>query len=414
MKKKSKILCLFDYKSNTGFGTVSKNIISELKKLFQNDIALDICAINYFGEPFDEDENTFVFSAIKSAPKRDDFGRFGFMKILKDSDEYDGIFIMQDLGVIVPIIEVLQYIKKEKAEKNRKSFKSIFYFPVDCPLVEALVKKLEFFDCLVTYTEYGKNEILRLRPELKGKLKIIAHGINTKHFYPLSKSQNMLFREEYFGENKDKFIILNLNRNQPRKDIPTTIFGFIEAKKNWDKSLPEPFLYLHMHPKDPMGWDIRGLFLQTDLEENVDYQLIDKGNENHGTDLLTLNRIFNACDVYLTTTLGEGWGLGITEAMATKLPVIAPYNTSIMEIGGYRSERVTHLETQIPYANTIDNVIRSQSDYVEVAEKLLYVAQNIKSNALLEKTERAYKWVQTILWENLAKTWYLHFKQTFK
>lgn len=413
-KDKSVILCLFDYKSNTGFGTVSHNIIKELKKLYQNEIVLHICAVNYFGDTIEEDENTLVFSAIKSAPKKDDFGRFGFLKILKDSDEYDGIFIMQDLGVIVPIIEVLSYIKKEKTENKKPAFKSIFYFPVDCPLIEGLVRKLEFFDCLVTYTEYGRNEVLRLRPELKSKLKVIPHGINTKDFNPLPESEKKLLRTELFGKNADKFIILNLNRNQPRKDIPTTIFAFMEAKRIWDENLPKPFLYLHMNPKDPMGWDLRALFLQTDLVEGEDYQLIQRDIENHGAGVNKVNDIYNASDVYLTTTLGEGWGLGITEAMACKLPVIAPYNTSIIEIGGYQSERVLHLKTQIPYANTIDNVIRSQSDYAEIAETLLDLAKNTNSSAINEKVERAYTWVHKLRWDTLAKNWYNHFKTTFK
>jgi hypothetical protein len=48
-------LCLLDYVARTGFGTVSKNIIKELKKHYGDDLYLDIIAINYFGEPFNFD-----------------------------------------------------------------------------------------------------------------------------------------------------------------------------------------------------------------------------------------------------------------------------------------------------------------------------------------------------------------------
>ena len=97
MKKPTKVLCLFDYKSFTGFSSVSTNIKRELKQYFGSDLQLDICAINYFGEPIEEEDGTYVVSAPKSASKHDDFGRFGFMKILKESNEYDGVFIIQDL-----------------------------------------------------------------------------------------------------------------------------------------------------------------------------------------------------------------------------------------------------------------------------------------------------------------------------
>ena len=414
MSKAKKLLCLFDYKCNTGFATVSQNIISQLKKHFGKDVKFDICAINYFGEPYEEDENILVFSAKKSAPKDDDFGRFGFLKILKESDEYDGVLIIQDLGVIVPIIEVLKYIQKDKKERNVKNFKSIFYFPIDCEILPQLVRGLEFFDCIITYTEYARKQVFKFKPDLKGKLKVIFHGININHFYPLETDKAKEFRLEYFGkENTDKFIILNLNRNQPRKDIPTTIFAFIEAKKIWEEGLPKPFLYLHMNPKDPMGWDIKALILQTDLVEGVDYKLIPDDIENHGAGIELVNKIYNASDVYLSTTLGEGWGLGLTEAFACKLPVIAPYNTSIIEIGGYNSERIMHLETQIPYANTIDNVFRQQSDYVEVAQKLLYSCKNRNSENLNQMVGRAYEWVKKLEWSIVSKLWIDYIKQTY-
>ena len=47
-----------------------------------------------------------------------------------------------------------------------------------------------------------------------------------------------------------------------------------------------------------------------------------------------LNELYNAADVYFTTTLGEGWGLPVTEAMAAGLPVVAPRHTSLAELGG--------------------------------------------------------------------------------
>ena len=138
-----KILYLGDYVARTGFGTVSKNIIRELRKHFGAELQLDIVAINYFGEPFYEDENTCIISARKEDGKDDPHGRYFFLKMVNEGD-YDGIFINQDLGAVVSMVEVLEFIKKDKKEKNRKVFKSIFYFPVDCKLIYDLVEKLEF------------------------------------------------------------------------------------------------------------------------------------------------------------------------------------------------------------------------------------------------------------------------------
>lgn len=405
MEKFVKLLCLFDYNCHTGFATVSKNLVSELKKLYGSNLKLDICAINYFGEPYNEDENIFVFSALKSAPKRDDFGRFGFLKILKESDEYDGIIIIQDLAIIVPIIEVLEHIKKLKKESNKKQFKSLYYFPVDSHLNLGLVKKLEFFDILITYTEFGRNEVLKLRPELKGKLKVIPHGNNPKEFYHLEKDEIIKFRGEYFNDSEcERFIVSNINRNQARKDLPTTIFGFIEFKKNLPNGSPKPLLYLHCHPNDPMGWNLRFLLNQTDLIEDIDYKLLPKEIENHGADIKMMNLIYNASDVYLTTTLGEGWGLALTEAFGSKLLAIAPYNTSFIEMSDY-GKRMLPLTTQLPFANTIDNVIRNQSDYIEVSDKLMYAFENKDSDVIKDKINNAYNWVSKLSWSEIAKKW---------
>lgn len=418
--EKKKILCLFDYMATTGFATVSQNIVPRIKKHFGENLELHICSINYFGDTIYEEDGTIIFSAIKSAPKKDDFGRFGFLKILKDSEEYDGIFIIQDLGVILPIIEILKTIKEEKKRENKRNFKSIFYFPVDCSLIHKQVEKLEFFDTLITYTEFGRKEVLRLRPELKGKLKVIPHGTDTKSFYPIEKEKIKDFRKYYFGDNADKFIIMNLNRNQPRKDIPNTIFGFIEARKQWPKGVPHPFLYLHCNPSDPMGHDLRAVFLQTDLVEGEDYMFPSKDEENHGSPIEKLNKIYNSVDLYITTTLGEGWGLPVTESAATKLPMICPYNSSLMEMSG-NGDRAFILEEFVPYVNSIDNIVRQQTNYLEVSEAILLVSGDImKLNEdlngyenCMKRVNKAYDWALKLKWDEVCKSWNEYFSSTF-
>ena len=404
-----------DYVARTGFGTVSKNIVQELKKHYGKDLLLDIIAINYFGEPYHEDENTFVISARLNDVNDDPFGRFFFLKILKETDAYDGIFICQDIGTITAFMEVLEHIKQDKKENNKKIFKSILYTPVDnVRLIYPLVKGLDFFDVLVTYTEYGKKLITDLNPNLK--VKVVPHGNSSKDFYPMDKDKIQEFRKNYFGENADKFIITNINRNQPRKDIPNTIFAFIEAKEQWDNRLPAPFLYLHMHPKDPMGWDIRAIMMQTDLVEDVDYKLLPKEYEEQGTETHLVNKIYNASDVYLTTTLGEGWGLGFSEAAACKVPIIAPYSTSFMEMSNY-GKNAYMLDTLYPFVNETDNVIRQQTDIYQVAEMLCEVAEtkcglNHESDRKImeEKIENAHKWSKKIEWAEVCKSWIEYFK----
>ena len=439
------ILCLFDYgvNVNTGFATASRNIIQEIKKEFKGDLHLDILAINYFGKQYEdslkvkteeetgkqpiidyfEEDGTYVISAklaeeyagknMKSKKEADDFGRYFFLKCLKERD-YDGVFIIQDLGVIQPIISIMQEIKSDKKKENKKQFKSMFYFPIDCRIIKGLVKGLDFFDCIITYTDYGKEEVCKFKPELRNKIKVIPHGNNNKNFYYVEDRQEVVkFRKAYFEENENKFIISNINRNQPRKDIPTTIFAFQELKNNW-KHDRKPFLYLHMNPKDHLGWDLRALLQQTDLVEYEDYMFPPPHIENHGATLDFLKMIYNSTDLYITTNLGEGWGLSITEAMACKVPVIAPLHTSITEISA-NGKRIYPITEFIPFCGWNDNLHRDMCFIDNVVEVMEDAVENIMydTEKNKEKVTSAYEYVKSLDWKAIGKRFIEQFKKTF-
>jgi glycosyltransferase involved in cell wall biosynthesis len=405
------VLFWCDYIARTGYGTVTKNIVREIRKAYGDNLKIEIIAINYFGESFYEDKNTYV-NAIITDDKNDEHGRYLVLKKLKENN-FDGLFILNDLGIVTPVLEVIDYINKEKKEHNLKQFKTIYYFPVDCEMIPELCKNLEVCNLIVTYNEYGRKIVEKHRPELKGKIKVVPHGNNSKEFYPLLEEEVKKFREEYFGENADKFIITNVNRNQPRKDIPNTIFGFIEAKEIWKKNNEknkEPFLYLHCHPQDPMGWNIRLLLKQTELEEDKDYKLLPRELENNLADIEMLNKIYNASDVFLTTTLGEGWGLSFSEAASCRIPIVAPYSTSFIEMSNY-GKNAWMLNCLYKFTN-MDNFIRWQTDQNEIGELLFEVYQEKKSDSVLYRTkiQKSFEWARSLEWNIVCKKWVEYFK----
>ena len=363
---------------------------------------LDIVAVNYFGDEYRESPNIRVISAKINDVAKDDFGRYVFMRSLLDID-YDVIFILQDLGVVVPIIPHIKKIKDDKYKENKKQFKSILYFPVDFSLTPNLGVGLEFFDSLATFTDFGKQNVNRLRPDIKAKVRVIPHGNNMETFNVMPESEVTAFRKSYFGDNADKFIIGNINRNQSRKDIPNTIFGFLEY---WEEYNKNSFLYLHMNPKDPMGWHLRTILAQTPLREGIDFMFPPKDDYEKGAEVSKLNLIYNSLDVFLSTATGGGWELTVTEAMSAKKPVIIPNHTSFQYLGGAKGERAYFLNTLYPTVAMIDNVIRFQSDLYEIGESLNYVYNDIhnKSPELLKKVEDAFSFIEKHKWEDIAKT----------
>lgn len=396
-----KILCLFDYNCHTGFATVSRNLVKHWKNHFGDNIHLDICAVNYFGDDYNDGKNVRVISAKKKDVAKDDFGRYVFMRSLKDGD-YDLIFILQDLGVVVPTIKFLREIRKERKVLGKKDFKSILYFPVDFALTPNLSVDIEFFDYLATYTEYGRAQVLRLKPNISKKLHVIPHGNDMDEFNYIDRQEIQEFRNQFFGKNANKFIVTNINRNQSRKDIPNTIFGFLEY---WEEYNQNAFLYLHMDPKDPMGWNLRTILAQTPLREGEHFQLTEEKYLQKGAPIEHIKKIYNASDVFLSTATGGGWELSVTEAMACKVPVIIPNHTSLGEIGK-GGERAYMLNTLYPTVAMVDNVIRFQADLYEIAETLNQVYKDKKSNALDQKIkiDNAYNFVSSLSWEPIAKT----------
>ena len=403
MNKQIHMLCLFDYNSITGFATVSKNLISNWRRTFGDNLKIDIVAVNYFGEDYDEAPNVRVISAKLKDIAKDDFGRYVFMKSLSDID-YDIMFILQDLGVIIPLVPHLKKIKDDKKAAKRKLFKSIFYFPVDFALTPNLAVGIDFFDQLATFTEYGRKMLLNLNPELKSKIRVIPHGNNMKNYYPIeSQIEKSNFRKQYFGDNADKFIVGCVNRNQSRKDIPTTIFGFMEY---WESHNKNAFLYLHMDPKDPMGWDLRTILKQTPLVEGIDYMFPPETEKGYkGTSVEDMNKIYNSLDVFLSTATGGGWELTVTEAMACRVPTIIPRHTSFQILGGENAERTYYIETLYPIVATVDNIIRFQSDLYEISDILDLIHRQLDQgeSEVYNKIDAAYKFVESLDWKDISK-----------
>lgn len=415
-----KILVLGDFNADTGFGTVLKNIINQTRRYSPNDYLINILAINYYGPPFQLGDNIRVRSAKLSMPDKslqDNFGKHAFIQELTDAasgqpgeQPYDGIFIIQDPGHINGLVPSLKPLKKDFKNRGIKQFKSIVYFPIDHDNTPVNVyDRIDFYDEIVCYNYYGKKQVLANFPNWKNKISVLSHGINTSDFFPLPSSQSIDFRREYFGDNAEKYIVLNLNRNQPRKDIPSTIFAF----KEFQKTNPDAFLYLHMHPMDPLGWKLHQVMNQAGLLEGKDYmfppaQLLQQPG---GIPVSFVNFIYNACDVYITTTHGEGWGLTVTEAMACKLPVICPLHTSFIEITD-NGRRATVLENMYPECRESDSTIRDQCDFIEAAEALQKV-RNDRDDIIKTKVELAYQYAQTLDWNKLGKQWIKLFKQVY-
>lgn len=361
----------------TGFGTVSRNIFEGLTAT--NRYQVDVLGINYWGDPH---QFPYRIWPTGTNAQKDPYGRKKVCGMIPQM-EYDILFFLQDTFIMDFLPELIPYLQKQG-----KKFKSIAYFPIDGVPKEQWIKNVSAVDYPVTYSEFGKLAAKQAYADCP-ELDVIPHGVNTVDYHPLNTQEVKEFRGRYFGQHADKFIFMNLNRNQQRKDIPRTIQAFVEFRKQ----VPESLLYLHMAQKD-QGWDLPEVCKAYNLDITSDVIFPQNFGPNQGYPRQIVNMLYNCVDATISTTLGEGWGLSWSEAMATKTPIIMPRNTALTEAisedRGYLVNSGTNpsLLTVLPHDN---EVIRPLVDVEDMVVKMLDVYNDYdKAQA---RAEAAYEWV---------------------
>ena len=218
---------------------------------------------------------------------------------------------------------------------------------------------------------------------------------------------NLYFKLELLGDAGDAetYLFGTVNRNSARKDLASLILGFATFKHH---NQVKAVLYLHCNPIDPSGININRLCERVGLKVGVDVLFPKDFSENKGCDNKQLNRIYNAFNCFITTTTAEGWGLTVTEAMATKTLVICPKHTSLTEItnNGDLTLNFMFLQHSV-FVNDFEK-IRFTCNPNEV-NTLLGVAYNLINDEeelqfmVAEKIQRAYDKVKGMTWEIIAK-----------
>jgi D-inositol-3-phosphate glycosyltransferase len=310
----AKILWYGDILSNTGFARVTHSILEHLANTHE----IVAFGINYNGDPHNLPFKVYPAGAVNPA---DRFG-IGRLPQVVEIEKPDFIICLNDIWVVNQVWERIHLLK------DSIKFKFIAYFPVDSAYyVSSMLSYISDWDFAITFSIEQAHRLIAqgVQPKLLG---VVPHGLDQGKFYPIPQNE----ARKTLGLPEDKFIVLNANRNQPRKQIDLTIKAFAEFAA--DK--PDTLLYLHMSEKD-LGWDIRAIF-ETEMHRkgapsdnrlimttaNIDYI-------NAPPDDL-LNKIYNACDVGINTANGEGWGLVSFEHASCRKPLVLPDHTSFSDI----------------------------------------------------------------------------------
>lgn len=447
--KKIKMLIYADTPScATGFSKVIQGIFKNLAETGKYDIT--IFGINDRGGWKDQKEYPYKIYPTMDPGSGDVYGRMKLISIISGRDNeirppWDIIFTLNDPfifeypmqgfeGGLMEVIQKVLYKLYRETTPPENWFKLVSYWPVDSPLKGNWIDyAVALPNYNVAYTKYGKSEIEKANNLLvtphKLDIKTIYHGVDTKDFFPISESEKAEFKKKFFANkvNPETFVVTCVARNQMRKDLPRVMKIFREFQKR----RPDSVLYLHSKPQDVFG-SLLELARMFNLEPGKDFFFPKNFNENTGFPITALNCIYNISDVYLTATLGEGWALPVTEAMAVKKVVLAPNITSIQEIFGTEGnniEDVKELETNesirgIPLKSGsttsewacygIEDLerMRPLTNVDDAVKKLMWVYDNPEKAAKI--AERGYNWVQQYTWKNIANEWDNLFQQVYK
>ena len=320
---KPKILIIGDAVAPTGFARVIRSIFEPL----QNEYELHQLATRYDGGPHDYPWKLYPASKGKS--------RYGYDQVVPLIEQIQPaiVFLLYDIPFQGPYLEHLR--------KAVPPPKIVFYSPVEAgPIAPEIMQRLPGLSRYVVFTEYGQREIEAALNSLRAQepafdfpaLDIIPHGVATEKFFPLAgddparrlEARRRMKLDD--AQHLDAFIVLNASRNMPRKRIDLTIEGFAQFAKDKPANVK---LYLHMATEDT-GWNVLILAKRYGIFDRLIMTQADNSRPTFSDE--QLNYLYNACDVGINTTTGEGWGMPSFEHAATRTAQIVPRHTSLAEL----------------------------------------------------------------------------------
>lgn len=306
------------------------------------------------------------------------------------------IFILHDIWMFDYYLRILG--------PYRDRLKIVCYIPLDGKITnEENAAALKQADRVVVYTEFARTQFEHAFSRLREKqgegdfppVDVVPHGVDRDYFYPFPELLQASFasagrveaKKKVFGDLHDpaeSFVALNASRPDKRKRIDLTIEGF--ARFAADKPANVRLCLHHAIMGEPEKERITSLIRQYGLENRVYLNPLAGGVVGDRE----LNLLYNACDVGINTSMGEGWGLASFEHGAAGAAQIVPDHTACSELWSGRAELIPPARSYTPefsvlemgevapegVAHALDNLYRAPRRRQQLAQAAFTLAQN--------------------------------------
>lgn len=308
--RKPRLLWISDAACPTGFATVSHNLLGWLGGQWER----FVLGVNATGDP-----HGLPFPVYPARVGGDVWGFGRFIKLVCDLRP-DVVVIQSDAWIITGFLDIAKSkaYGEALAEAELEKPPIVGYMPVDgAGMKRSTVAELSAgLAHAAFYTGFGREQALDAG--LTCPSSVVGLGVRREVFQPIDKAEA---RKGMGGDlPPGAFLFGNVARNQPRKRLDLTLAWFADFLAT-DPNAGNCFLYLHCIRED-VGFDLEELAHFYGITERMRWcraltfeELVSES---------TMRFVYNALDVQISTTMGEGWGLPVLEGLACGVPQIVP------------------------------------------------------------------------------------------
>ncbi len=342
MAKKKILLLSDDMRMHSGVATVSKDIV--MNTLHKYDWVQIGGAIKHpeEGKVTDMSQMAATESGVKDASvKIYPVSGYGNPDVLRE------VIAAEKPDAILHYTDPRFWIWLYQMEHEIRTQIPIFYNNIWDDLPDPMWNENFYRSCdlllSISKQTYGINK--RILPDYEDwQLKYVAHGINSKRFFPVNKSttEYINFCKQYELD-KYEFKVLYSNRNIRRKQPGDVVMAF----KHMVDQLPEEdrdkcAIVFHTQVSDDNGTDLRAVCKAM----MPNYRAIFTYDRGGPFDDQKMNFLFNECDVYINLASNEGFGLGSCEALTVGTPIVVNVTGGLQDQCGFQKEDGTYLSAE--------------------------------------------------------------------
>lgn len=360
--------------TGTGYGTATRSVTNQLKK-----DGHDPHVLAYWGI---QGGAKLSIDGVMHYSPRSDIWANDYMEDLSRFLRCDFTLIHRDIWVNSVEME------------NRFPFAA--WFPVDhAPVSKTIVEHVERAEWKASISKFGVQQLANHDVEVD----YVPHSFDSDIF---SYSRSLEGRD-MLGIPKDAFLITMVadNKGVPsRKGFPE----MYEAIAEMQRRHPDVWAYNHsIFTEERQGINLQKL-LEFKECDPARFKFVDPFLFFFGIDYSVLAKFYQASDVLLHTSYGEGFGLTILEAQSCGTPVVTTNTTAMPEItfNGYSVDGYKFF-----YPFFADWIVPKVGEIVDALEEL-YKAKGSKKQEKKNKdtADMIYnEWRDEVVYDKYWKPW---------